>query len=93
MKLSRVALGLVVTAALVSGGLLLSGKRVLILEHRINPGETYVVSDHGNLGDSKQASLVCRYFTGRSIVTTVLWYSPNNVLGRDQCPFVSDQFN
>lgn len=78
-------------AALASVGLLLSGKRVLVYEHRVNPGETYDVPDHGNLGESKQATLVCRYFAGRSILTTVLWYSPNNVLGRDQCPFVSDQ--
>jgi hypothetical protein len=47
------------------------------------------VSDYGNLGDSKQASLVCEYFTGRSLLTKVFWHSPNNILGRDQCPFLT----
>lgn len=82
MKLSRAALGLVATAALASVGLLLSGNRVPIFKHRVNPGETYVVPDHGNLDESKKASLVYRYFTGRSIVNTVLRYSPRPELKR-----------
>ncbi|HVG62928.1 MAG TPA: hypothetical protein VNA24_30470 [Hyalangium sp.] len=68
--------------------LLLSGKRVLVSETKVQPGETYIVEDYGNLGASRQASLVCRYFTGRSIQTAVFWYSPNGFLGRDSCPFI-----
>jgi hypothetical protein len=68
--------------------LLLTDRRLLVWETKVSPGETYVIAGHGNVGDGKQASLVCRYFTGRSVVVRVYWYSPNNVLGRDQCPFL-----
>lgn len=67
--------------------LLLTGHRVLIFEKRIEPGKIYVVPGWGDLGKASQTQLVCRYFTGRSITTNVLWYSPNNIMGRDQCPF------
>jgi hypothetical protein len=68
--------------------LLFSGARVLVSERKVNPGEFYEVTNHGNLGENKQASLVCRYFTGRSIITSVFWYSSNNFMGKDQCPFL-----
>ncbi len=68
--------------------LLFSGARVLVSERRVNPGEFYEVTNHGNLGENKQASLACRYFTGRSVITSVFWYSPNNFMGKDQCPFL-----
>ena len=67
--------------------LLLSGARVLVSERKVNPGEFYEVTSYGNLGENKQASLACHYFTGRSIVTSVFWYSSNNFMGKDQCPF------
>jgi hypothetical protein len=69
--------------------LLISGSRVLISEHRVNPGDTYVLPDWGNLGSAQQAQLVCRYFTGRSVKATVLWYSSNNIMGADECPFLA----
>lgn len=76
-----------VVLVLISAFLLLSGRRLLVWETRVNPGDNYVVAGWGNLGTAGQAQLACRYFTGRSVVTHVLWYSPNNFLGRDQCPF------
>jgi hypothetical protein len=78
-------------AAIVAGislALLLSGKRVLISEKKVSPGESYFVSDYGDLGKSQHAHLVCQYFTGRSLLTRVFWHSPNNIMGRDQCPFL-----
>jgi hypothetical protein len=71
--------------------LLLTGKRILVFERLVQPGETYVVQDWGDLGAGSTAALVCRYFTGRSIKTQVFWYSPNNIFGKDQCPFVDNQ--
>jgi hypothetical protein len=67
--------------------LLIIDGRILVWETKVRPGEHYVVQEHGDLGKSGQASLACRYWTGRSVTTTVLWYSSNNILGRDQCPF------
>lgn len=81
-----IAIGILVAA---SFGLLVTNKRVLIWQTKVNPGDSYVVEEHGNVGASEQSSLVCRYFTGRSIKMTVLWYSSNNVLGREQCPFLA----
>jgi hypothetical protein len=67
--------------------LLISGTRILFSEQRVNPGDLYAVQDYGNLGEMNQSSLVCKYFTGRSVITSVFWYSSNNFMGRDQCPF------
>jgi hypothetical protein len=68
--------------------LLVLDLRVLIGESKVEPGKTFVVAGHGDLGKAQQATLVCRYFTGRSIKTQVFWYSANNMFGKDQCPFV-----
>jgi hypothetical protein len=70
--------------------LLISGNRVLLSETKVEPGQDYVLQEWGNLGEAEQASLVCKYFTGRSVKISVYWYSPNNVLGKDQCPFIFD---
>ena len=64
---------------------------ISVSEKKVNPGETYIVIDYGNLGDSKSSSLACKYFSGRSILTKVFWYSPNNILGKDECPFILDR--
>lgn len=69
--------------------LLISDSRILVSERRIEPGQDYVVTDYGNLGSANQASLICKYFNGRKILTEVFWYSPNNIFGRDSCPFLS----
>jgi len=48
-----------------------------------------MIEGWGDLGKSESASLVCRYFTGLGLATSVFWYPPSNVLGRDSCTFVS----
>ena len=68
--------------------LLISDNRILVSETKVEPGQSYILSDWGNVGEAEQASLVCRYFTGRSITVKVYWYSANNFLGKDQCPFI-----
>ena len=82
---------LFLTLALTIAALLLSGQRVLVYEHIAKPGENYVVPEHGDLGESKHPSLHCRYFTGRSFVDSVYWYAPNNIGGKDSCPFTASQ--
>lgn len=87
----KTAVGIVVLAlaiALFCAGLLLSGHRVLVRETLVQPGTKYEVSGYGDVGKNAQASLVCRYFTGRGVTTNVLWYSSNNIMGKDECPFV-----
>jgi hypothetical protein len=69
--------------------LLISGYRFLIYEHKVNIGDTYFADEWGNLGGDKQANLFCKYFTGRSIKMNVYWYSSNNIMGRDSCPFLT----
>ena len=68
--------------------LLLTGYRLLLSQKRVDPGQVFIVKDYGNLGDNNQSSLVCRYFTGRGTVVKVFWYSPNNLFGKDDCPFL-----
>lgn len=69
-------------------GLLVTDTRVLIGEVKIDPGQDYGVEGYRNLKEDKQAALVCSYFNERKILRTVFWYSPNNLLGRDSCPFL-----
>lgn len=85
----KITFGAIAVIAFIPLLLLISGTRVLISERKINSGETYEVPDYGNLGASKQASLACKYFTGRGVITTVFWYSPNNFMGKDECPFTT----
>lgn len=68
--------------------LLATGRRVLIGETLVHPGETYVVAEYGDLGKAQQAQLACRYWTGRGIREVVFWYAPSGVFGRDECPFL-----
>lgn len=67
--------------------LLVSGYRILIGERIVNPGENVVVGQWGNLGKNDQASIVCRYWTGRS-VTPIVWWHGNGFMSRDTCPFL-----
>lgn len=86
------ALFLIVIGVLAaSAALLITGKRILLSETEVKPGDSYFVPDYGNLGESTSASLVCKYFTGRSVLTRVFWYSPNNIVGKDECPFTLDR--
>ena len=68
--------------------LLVFDTRLLYYERKVQPGESYIVEEWGDLGKAQAPQLVCKYFTGRSTKTRVLWYSPNNIMGRDQCPFL-----
>jgi len=69
--------------------LMITDSRILLSEKKIDPGQSYVVEDYGDLGEASQASLVCLYFNGRKTMTEVFWYSPDNIFGRDSCPFLS----
>lgn len=66
--------------------LFITNSKILISETKVIVGQDYYVEGWGNLGDSNQDSLACRYFNGRKILDRVYWYSPNNILGRDSCP-------
>ena len=68
-------------------GLLFTGG-ILFSERIVRPGESLVVEGYGDLGKSSQSSLVCKYFTGRSTISKVYWFSPSNFLGRSHCPFL-----
>lgn len=73
-------------ALVVSIGLLATGHRILVWQHKVNPGEHYVIEGWGDLGAAQQANLACYYFTGRSIKVSVFWYAVGNVMGKDECP-------
>ena len=66
--------------------LLITDSKVLFTETKIQPGMYHFVEDFGNLGRHQQATLHCKYFTGRKTVHRVYWYSPNKAYGRDSCP-------
>lgn len=92
MTRRRIALGVAAVLLVAELALLVSGAKVLVWEDRVRPGgKPYFVEGYGNLAKDSPGSegnLVCRYFTGRGVVTRVLWYSPNNFMGADQCSFI-----
>jgi hypothetical protein len=90
-KLLKAVLISLIIAAIVSTALLFSGKRILVTERLVKPGDKYSVDEYGDLGKEDQRSLLCQYFTGRSILTRVFWYSPENLFGKDQCPFILNE--
>ena len=55
---------------------------LLITDFRVLVKETKIQNTKGN------DYFVCKYFTGRSFVDQEIWYSSNNILGVDSCPFV-----
>jgi hypothetical protein len=65
------------------------GVRILVSEKLVKPGQSYAVESYGDLGASQVESLACSYFTGRKIVTRVYNYAPNNILGKDERPFLT----
>ena len=69
--------------------LTVTNTRILIRQHLVRPGESYLVESWGDVGARGQASLVCRYFNGRQLVTPVFWHAPNNFMGRDSCPVLT----
>ena len=65
--------------------LVLSGYRVLVWQQRVPQGQIVKVADWGDVqGDA----LVCRYFSGRSISVNVFGYSPYDIMGKSECPFL-----
>jgi hypothetical protein len=68
--------------------LLVSNTRVLLSQRIVHPGEHFIAGEWGDLGKSGQASLACTYFTGRGQTLNVYWYSMDNFMGKDQCPFL-----
>gem|GEM_PF-1881328 len=90
--MSRERTYIVIVAALVVLGwltVIASGARILVSEKLIKPGQSYIVEGYGDLGASREESLVCSYFTGRKMVARVYSYAPNNLFGKDECPFLA----
>jgi hypothetical protein len=83
---TKMKLGTVITGILLAWlSLVVTNAHVLVHEIRVHPGETLKLADWGDVtGDS----LICKYFTGRKFVSTVFNYAPNNIMGKDQCPFL-----
>jgi hypothetical protein len=79
---------LAVAAAIAAVFLVATNQRMLVWETKVTPGDTYVVEGHGDLGKSKQPSLVCRYFTGVDVITKVIAYQPS--AGSTGCPFLAE---
>jgi hypothetical protein len=79
---------LAVAAAIAAVFLVSTNQRLLLWETKVTPGDTYVVEGHGDLGKSKQPSLVCRYFTGVDVVTKVMAYQPSS--GQHGCPILAE---
>ncbi len=71
IRLRRILIASVVVAFLADGLLLATGLRLLVSERRVKTGERVSVPEYGELGGSSQDSLICKYFTGRSVVVRV----------------------
>lgn len=79
----------ILALAVIAGVFLVAtDQRLLLWQTKVIPGETYEVAGYGDLGKSQQASLVCRYYTGLGIATTVEAYTPGGSPAGDGCPFL-----
>lgn len=79
---------LAILAGIAAVFLISTDQRMLVWETKVVPGERYEVPGVGDVGKSAHASLVCRYFTGRSLAIKVVAYRPET--GRDDgCPFLA----
>jgi hypothetical protein len=67
--------------------LLLSGYRILINERIVRPGERYIAGQWEDVGKNQAPSIVCWYWTGRSMKPIVWWYG-NGFMSKDECPFL-----
>lgn len=67
--------------------LLISDYRVLINERIVRPGQHLVVGEWGDLGKNGASSIVCTYWTGRSVTPIVWWYG-GGFMSKDSCPFL-----
>lgn len=88
VRYQRIAAVVALTMAACCGALLVSGRGILVAELKVEPGERVNVEGYGDISSASQATLVCRYFSGRSVLPKVYWYSPNGYLGKPQCPFL-----
>jgi hypothetical protein len=86
--MKRILFTLLATALIVEILLVVSERSVLVWQDTVQPGETYTLEGYGNLGNSKQTTLACYYFTGFGVVGVAKWYSPNNFLGVRRCQFL-----
>lgn len=85
MSLFRIFLIFILGVSIVCSVLLVVDRRILVWEHLVGKGMAAEVPGWGKQGEG---SLICWYFTGRSLRPTIFNFSANNILGRDQCPFV-----
>jgi len=72
--------------------LLITDRRILVYEEKIYHEKTG--SSNPKFIDPFERtirSLNCTYFTGRTFVTTSFWYAPNNIMGKDSCPFLTER--
>lgn len=84
-KPRRLLWGALALAVALEVAVLVSGQRVLVWQQRPTDNAPVSMPDYGRLDSS---SIVCHYFNGRGFVFRVYWYSPNNFMGRDSCPFL-----
>lgn len=95
--MDRMKVGAILAATIFFGELfiLVSGMRVLINQYfvpagypEIDENDKPILDGSGNTSILKSDILICRYFTGRHIVRREYYYSENNFMGKDECPFV-----
>jgi hypothetical protein len=74
----------------VAFGLVLSvtDRHVLLQESKLDRGQTYELRGHGTVDAKNHETIVCYYFTGYSIDSTVLQYTPSNFPRPESCPFL-----
>jgi hypothetical protein len=66
--------------------LLITDRRILVYESKIYEK----ISSSGIIDPFNEPRyLNCKYFTGRTFVTTTFWYASNNMMGKDSCPFLT----
>lgn len=85
---SVVVIGVAVAAFVIFClALQVTSTRVLIWQNSIPAGE--LPTEPGRLASSaSQDSLVCNYFTGRSVQKELYWDSRDGLIGVDECPFI-----
>ncbi len=72
--------------------LLITDRRVLVYEEKVYHEKTGLFDP--KIKDPFEGTikaLNCTYFTGRTFVTTSFWYAPNNIMGKDSCPFLTER--
>lgn len=67
--------------------LLITDRRILVYEEKIYEKVSSGLIDPFN----EPKYLNCKYFTGRTFVTTTFWYASNNIMGKDSCPFLTSR--